>query len=128
MEAFTWAGLLTGMYFKYVPETTDLGVRIFGSLHGAAFITYVLVTISMAVRLKWRLGRTLLAMLVAVPPFMTVVFEVWARRTGRLPGTAVTSAFDPVTASRSRDSRPTVLHPTREPPQNLPLEQAGPER
>ncbi len=97
VEAFTWAGLLTGMYFKYVPETTDLGVRIFGTLHGAAFITYVLVTISMAVRLKWRLGRTLLALLAAVPPFMTVVFEVWARRTGRLPGTAVTSAFDPVT-------------------------------
>ncbi|MER7036140.1 hypothetical protein, partial [Streptomyces albidoflavus] len=30
--------MLIGMYFKYVPETTELGVRIFGALHGAAFI------------------------------------------------------------------------------------------
>ncbi|SCD56275.1 putative drug exporter of the RND superfamily [Streptomyces sp. AmelKG-A3] len=90
-EACTWAGLLIGMYFKYVPETTELGVRIFGALHGAAFITYVLLTILVAIRFKWRLGRTtVFALLAAIPPFMTVAFEAWARRTGRLPdaGTA----------------------------------------
>ncbi|MFF0477826.1 MMPL family transporter [Streptomyces sp. NPDC004284] len=86
IEACTWAGLLIGMYFKYVPKTTELGVRIFGALHGAAFIAYVLLTVLLAIRLKWRLGRTtLLALLAAVPPFMTVAFETWARRTGRLP-------------------------------------------
>ncbi|AWL33811.1 MMPL family transporter [Streptomyces albidoflavus] len=86
-EACTWAGLLIGMYFKYVPETTELGVRIFGALHGAAFVVYVLLTLLVALRLKWRLGRTtLLALLAAVPPFATVAFEIWARRTGRLPG------------------------------------------
>ncbi|MFB7448204.1 MMPL family transporter [Streptomyces sp. NPDC056194] len=85
IEACTWAGLLTGMYFKYVPETTELGVRIFGALHGAVFIVYVLLTLLVAIRLKWRPGRTLLALLAAVPPFTTVAFEVWARRTGRLP-------------------------------------------
>ncbi|MEU4170394.1 MMPL family transporter [Streptomyces sp. NPDC026665] len=84
-EACTWAGLLIGMYFKYVPKTTELGVRIFGMLHGAAFIAYVLLTMLVAIRLKWRLGRTtLFALLAAVPPFMTVAFEAWARRTGRL--------------------------------------------
>ncbi|MYU26118.1 MMPL family transporter [Streptomyces sp. SID8352] len=89
VEACTWAGLLAGMYVKYVPETTELGVRIFGALHGAAFVAYVLLTVLVAVRLKWRLGRTtILALLAAVPPFMTVAFEAWARRTGRLPGPA----------------------------------------
>ncbi|MFE2587144.1 MMPL family transporter [Streptomyces sp. NPDC059378] len=84
-EACTWAGLLTGMYFKYIPKTTELGVRIFGTLHGAAFIVYVLLTVLVAVRLKWRLGRTtLFALLASVPPFLTVAFEMWARRTGRL--------------------------------------------
>ena len=40
-EAFSWAGLLLGMYLKHVAGTTELGVRIFGSLHGALFVTYV---------------------------------------------------------------------------------------
>ncbi|MEV5983122.1 MMPL family transporter [Streptomyces sp. NPDC052114] len=89
VEACTWAGLLIGMYVKYVPRTTELGVRIFGALHGAAFIAYVLLTVLVAVRLKWRLGRTTLyALLASVLPFMTMAFDVWARRTGRLPSTA----------------------------------------
>ena len=33
-EAVTWALLLTGMFLKYVTETTELGVRIFGMVHG----------------------------------------------------------------------------------------------
>ncbi|MGA5869686.1 MMPL family transporter [Streptomyces cinereoruber] len=86
VEACTWAGLLIGMYVKYVPETTELGVRVFGALHGAAFVVYVLLTLLVAVRLEWGPGRTtLLALLAAVPPFATVAFELWARRTGRLP-------------------------------------------
>ncbi|MFB7835293.1 DUF3817 domain-containing protein [Streptomyces sp. NPDC056056] len=57
--------------------------------HGAAFVVYVLLTVLVAIRLKWRLGRTTcLALAAAVPPFMTLAFEVWARRTGRLPGPA----------------------------------------
>ncbi|MFE6815059.1 DUF3817 domain-containing protein [Streptomyces sp. NPDC057677] len=57
--------------------------------HGAAFVVYVLLTVLVAIRLKWRLGRTtFLALAAAVPPFMTLAFEVWARRTGRLPGPA----------------------------------------
>jgi integral membrane protein len=85
-EAVTWAGLLAGMYLKYVTRTTELGVRIFGSLHGAAFIVYIALTALVAVRLKWPLRwTTLLALAASVPPFATVAFEVWARRTGRLP-------------------------------------------
>ena len=85
VEAFTWAGLLIGMYFKYVPETTELGVKIFGPLHGGVFMLYGVVAILAAVRLKWSFfWTTVLALVAAVPPFATVVFEVWARRSGRL--------------------------------------------
>ena len=85
VEAFTWAGLLIGMYFKYVPETTELGVKIFGPLHGGVFVLYGLVAILTAVRLKWSFfWTTVFALAAAVPPFATVVFEVWARRSGRL--------------------------------------------
>ena len=83
-EAITWVGLLTGMYVKYVPETTELGVRVFGPIHGAVFVLYVVVTLLTARRLRWSPGTALLALAASVPPFATVVFEVWARRTGRL--------------------------------------------
>ncbi len=96
IEACTWAGLLIGMYFKYIPETTELGVRIFGALHGAAFIVYVLLTVLVTIRLRWRLGRTtFLALMAAIPPFMTVAFEIWARRTGQLPRPAAAPQLTP---------------------------------
>jgi len=83
-EALTWIGLLTGMYVKYVPETTEMGVEVFGPIHGAVFVLYVVVTLLTARRLRWSPGTALLALAASVPPFATVVFEVWARRTGRL--------------------------------------------
>jgi RND superfamily putative drug exporter len=85
VEAFTWAGLLVGMYLKHVAEVTELGVRIFGSLHGAAFMAYVLVTLLTARAQRWPVRwTTALALVAAVPPFMTVVFERAARRRGLL--------------------------------------------
>lgn len=87
VEALTWAGLLTGMYFKYIPETTtEIGVKIFGPVHGAAFVVYVVVTLMTALKLRWRLfsWTTFFALAASIPPFFTVLFELWARLTGRL--------------------------------------------
>jgi integral membrane protein len=83
-EALTWVGLLTGMYVKYVPETTELGVKVFGPIHGAVFVLYVAVTLLTTRRLGWSVPTALLALAASVPPFATVVFEWWARRSGRL--------------------------------------------
>ncbi len=41
---------------------------------------------------RWSVGTTLLALGSSVPPFFTVVFEVWAQRTGRLDATEESSA------------------------------------
>lgn len=80
VEAFTWAGLLVGMFLKYVTETTDQGVRLFGRLHGGVFVLYVVVALVAAVRLRWSWKVALVALAASVPPLMTLVFEVWARR------------------------------------------------
>ena len=37
-EAVSWIGLLVGMFFKWVLQTGDVGVRIFGPIHGTIFI------------------------------------------------------------------------------------------
>lgn len=79
-EAFTWAGLLAGMFLKYVTETTEVGVRVFGMLHGIVFIGYVLVTLAVTVDQRWSRGRTLLGLACAVPPFLTLWFERYAAR------------------------------------------------
>lgn len=83
-EAVTWAGLLVGMLFKYVIDGNDLGVRVFGRLHGAAFVAYVPITLLAALRFRWSPGVTALGVLAAFPPLCTVFFDRWAARTGRL--------------------------------------------
>ena len=41
-EALSWVGLLVGMYFKYLGEPrTEIGVKIFGPIHGGVFIAFV---------------------------------------------------------------------------------------
>src|SRR3954454_10426092 len=84
-EALSWIGLLIGMYVKYVPATTELGVKIFGPIHGGIFIAYLVVTVLAARALRWSPGTTLLALVASVPPLVTVWFERWATRTDRLP-------------------------------------------
>ena len=85
-EALSWIGLLAGMFVKYVPETSELGVTIFGPIHGAVFVAYVVLALVAARALRWSRGTTLLALVAAVPPLATVWFERRATRTGELPG------------------------------------------
>lgn len=83
-EAVTWALLLLGMVLKYVTGTTELGVRVFGMLHGVVFIAYCLTTALVAVDQRWSRGRALLGLLSSVPPFATVLFDRYAERRGAL--------------------------------------------
>jgi integral membrane protein len=91
-EALSWVGLLAGMYVKYVPETSELGVQIFGPIHGGIFLAYVLVALITSRLLRWSIGTTLLALAASVPPLATIWFERWAARTGRLPSRDVVAA------------------------------------
>ena len=90
-EACSWAGLLVGMFFKYVAVGNEIGVTVFGPVHGALFVAYGVVALVTARVLRWDLRTTVLALAVSVPPLATLWFERWARRTGRLaqaPGSA----------------------------------------
>jgi integral membrane protein len=87
-EALSWVGLLAGMYVKYVPGTSELGVQVFGPVHGAVFVAYVLLALVAARVLGWSRWTTLLALAASIPPLATVVFERWAGRSGRLDAPA----------------------------------------
>ncbi|CAM3163969.1 Integral membrane protein [Prescottella defluvii] len=85
LEAFSWAGLLIGMAFKYLPESgPEIGVKIFGPIHGAIFVIYVIVALFTARAVKWDFKTLALAMVSSIPPFMTIWFERWAARNGSL--------------------------------------------
>ncbi|WP_127506539.1 DUF3817 domain-containing protein [Actinoplanes solisilvae] len=82
-EAFSWAGLLVGMYLKRVAEVTDLGVSIFGPIHGALFVTYVVSVLWLGFKERWSVLRVLVGLSAAIPPFTTLIFERWVA--GRRP-------------------------------------------
>ena len=83
-EAVTWALLLSGMFLKYVTETTELGVQVFGMVHGVVFIAYCLMTLVVAIDQRWSARPAVLGLLAAVPPFATLLFEAYADRRGML--------------------------------------------
>jgi integral membrane protein len=83
-EVVSWALLLLGMVLKYVTQTTELGVKVFGMVHGVVFIAFALATVLVAVNQRWSLKETALGLASAVPPFLTVWFERRQERRGRL--------------------------------------------
>ncbi len=84
IEAVTWAGLLIGMWMKYGPMANVALVKLFGPLHGVAFLVYVAVTLFAAVRLRWPWWASALALLAAIPPLVTLPLEWWFKRRGLL--------------------------------------------
>lgn len=83
-EAVSWGGLLLAMLFKYALAENEVGVQIVGPIHGAIFLMYLVATLAVGVRCRWNASLILLGLFAAVPPFVTVVFEKWAERSGHL--------------------------------------------
>ncbi|CAB4714174.1 MAG: DUF3817 domain-containing protein [Actinobacteria bacterium] len=81
-EAVTWALLLVGMFLKYVTETTEVGVQVFGMVHGVVFLWYCVTTVFVAVDQRWSVGLTLLGLVSSIPPFATVAFDRYVERRG----------------------------------------------
>lgn len=89
VEAATWAALLVAMFFKWVVQDDpnagiEGGVPVVGLLHGIAFMVYGVVTLAAWWTFRWSPKVGILALLAAIPPFTTVLFEVLADRRGLL--------------------------------------------
>jgi integral membrane protein len=97
LEAVSWVGLLVGMYFKYVgTPRTEIGVKVFGMTHGLIFIAFVVAGLLVGIAGKWSAGTWLLALLASIAPLCSVIFLIWADKTGRLgPAEAVPAVGRP---------------------------------
>ena len=98
-EALSWAGLLIGMFFKYVAGGNETGVHVFGPIHGAVFVAYVLLALAVSRPLRWDLRTSAWALIASVPPFGSIAFERCATATRRLDQPAATTVSEP---ARSR--------------------------
>lgn len=96
-EALSWAGLLVGMYFKYLGSPrTEIGVKVFGPIHGGIFVAFVIAAILVGLARKWDILAWVLALLASIVPLGSVIFVMWADRTARLePGAVAAAAVQP---------------------------------
>lgn len=84
-EAVSWAGLLVGMYFKYLGSPrTEIGVKVFGPIHGGIFLAFVVAAVLVGIAYKWGVSTWILALLASILPLGSVIFVIWADRTARL--------------------------------------------
>jgi integral membrane protein len=84
-EAFSWVGLLIGMYFKYLGSPrTEIGVKVFGPVHGALFVAFLAAMVLAGIAFGWNLLTWLMALLGSFVPLGTVMFVIWADRRGKL--------------------------------------------
>jgi integral membrane protein len=73
------------MYFKYLGSPrTEIGVKVFGMAHGLIFIAFVVIAVLVGMAYKWRPSTWVLALLASIVPLGSVIFLIWADRTGRL--------------------------------------------
>jgi integral membrane protein len=78
-EAFGWTLLISSLVFKhYITPGNNIPVDIAGQVHGTIFLVYIAAVIILHPSLGWSPKRTLIAGLVSVPPYGTLVFEQWA--------------------------------------------------
>lgn len=85
-EGVTWTLLLGGLAFRAIFGAPQLVLTIIGGLHGAVFLGYGVSAALIGVNNRWGIGRTVLAIALAIVPFATVPFEISAERKGRLAG------------------------------------------
>ena len=83
-EGVTWTLLLGALAVRAIFGIPSPLFTIIGGLHGFVFLAYGVSAALVGVNNRWGIGRTLLAIALAIVPFATVPFEISAERKGRL--------------------------------------------
>ena len=85
-EAVTWTLLIGGLILRATVGVPSMAFAIVGGLHGAVFLAYGVIASLTGVNPRWGLGRTVLAVALAIVPYATIPFELAVQRSGKLEG------------------------------------------
>ena len=85
-EAVTWTLLIGGLILRATVGVPSIAFAIVGGLHGAVFLAYGVIASLTGVNQRWGLGRTVLAVALAIVPYATIPFELAVQRSGKLDG------------------------------------------
>jgi integral membrane protein len=78
-EATSFLALLVASVLKRTAEA-EIGVTVFGPIHGALFLMYVLMVLVLRPDARWSTQTTALILLGAVVPFGGYVVDRWLVR------------------------------------------------
>ena len=84
-EAITWALLIGALIWRAISEAA-IAVTVAGSIHGAMFLGYCVVATLVGINQRWRPGRVVAAVSLAIVPFATVPFDRKLQRENALNG------------------------------------------
>jgi integral membrane protein len=67
-------------------------LNIFLQIHCGVLVAFIVIAIFTSRVQRWSFWTTALALGASIPPFCTVWFEIWAKRSGRLEPVTTRSA------------------------------------
>ncbi|MEY3888908.1 MAG: hypothetical protein RLZZ90_917 [Actinomycetota bacterium] len=85
-EGVTWTLLISALIIRALVDSPPILLTVVGSIHGTVFLGYGVIASLVGVNNRWGLGRTVLAVLLAIVPFATIPFERYVERSGKLDG------------------------------------------
>lgn len=85
-EGVTWTLLISALIIRALVDSPPILLTIVGSIHGTVFLGYGVIASLVGVNNRWGLGRTVLAVALAIVPFATIPFERYVERSGKLDG------------------------------------------
>jgi len=79
-EACGWTLLISGMAItRYILPGNNIPVMIAGQFHGILFLLYAAAAAGLYPTLRWSRKQALVALMASVPPYGSLLFEIWAR-------------------------------------------------
>ncbi len=99
IEAVSWVGMIIALVVKYPLDGTPVLVTVWGWVHGLAWIGFCVAGLNVAFRFRWSWWLVPVGLVMSVLPFMTIPFDVWMERTGRLKRGAAANSTDTIPTS-----------------------------
>ena len=85
-EMVTWTLLIVAMVARYGFAYDGPLFFVAGLSHGIIFLAYCITAVIIGINLRWGVGTIVVAILSAIPPWVTWPFDRWLERKNELEG------------------------------------------